>query len=306
VARALDPLLNDDKTRESGVLALERWADKDNVPSLIKMLDNMNGIIWNSAMRTLGRLQDERAAAPLAKQLTTFGRNHQAANALRALGRVAEKEVLKYLHHKDFFARTAVPGLLRGYGTTDAAILDQTVTDLESAEDQTRQLAADDLARRPLDAGKQGQVARALGGLLVDKIPAVRQAGMSALGKWATKDNVPALVTALQDAGLRAQAITLLGKLKDERAALPLAVLLPTPDRPRVGRALREIGPMAQSAVITVLKATPDVAARKEAWHILGAVGTRASLPVLAQLARADRANMNDARNAIKQIQTRK
>src|SRR5262249_25018130 len=39
VAGALEPLLDDAQTREHGARALGKWATKDNVPSLIKVLD---------------------------------------------------------------------------------------------------------------------------------------------------------------------------------------------------------------------------------------------------------------------------
>jgi predicted Zn finger-like uncharacterized protein len=311
VAKALNPLLDDSRTVEPGVGALKKWATKDNVPSLIKALDNPTHAVWQGAMDTLGRLRDERAAKPLVDQLLQPPRRGAAEAALRNLGRVAEKEVIKHFLNKAFFVRTAVANLLRNYGTADGVILDQVTDDLESSDADTRRLAAEEVGKRPVDAGRQAKVAKALDGLLADKELRVRQAALRAEEKWATPDSVPSLVGALDDNALRRQAITVLGKLKDERAAAPLALLLDRPgDRRSASRALQEIGPKAEAPVIQALSST-DKNTRREAVRILGAIGTRKSISWLQklgrlELARRDMAMANECKAAIVKIASRK
>jgi HEAT repeat protein len=312
VSKALDPLLPEEKTRLAGVKAVARWATRANVPSLLALLGDASAAVWGSAVETLGRLQDARAAGPLAKLLLDAVRREAAVRALRALGKAAgEKEVLKYLHHKDAAARAPVPDVLRGYGTAEVAILDQTVSDLESTEDPRRRLALDDLARRKRNPARRDKVAKALEGLLTDLDPKLKTTAMSALGEWASKDNTPALVGALRDPQLKDAAIALLGKLKAEQAVGALLALFPGPDRAKVTKALQQIGRPAESGTVALLNTAlsgGDLKLVKDLIRLLGNVGTRGvSLPLLQRLAanKASKAIANDCKNAIKKIQNR-
>src|SRR5262249_6681242 len=130
VALALNPLLDKASTREAALGALPRWVTRDNIAPLVKLLDETSPLVWGPAMDALGETKDEQAAEPLAKKLLDFGKNGRAKMALRALGGIGEKEVLKYLHHKNLFARTAAAELLRGYGTDKDTIIAQTLSDL--------------------------------------------------------------------------------------------------------------------------------------------------------------------------------
>jgi HEAT repeat protein len=288
-------------------VALARWATTDNVPALLKALENPASQVWRPALAALGRLKDERAVAPLTRLLTDPNRSADARLALKSFGAGAQKEVIKHLHDKDLAVRQTVAALLRDYGTPEAAILDQTVRDLSSRETETRRLAAETLAARRPGAVRDVKVSGNLEVLLSDPDVRVKSAAMRALREWATKENVPALVAALEDRALRDQAIDLLGKLKDERAARPLADLLGKPARrARASKALQELGPKAEEAVLAVLQTPIDPLGRKEIYHILGAIGTKASLPLLTKFSRIDRLYAADCREAIKKIQTRK
>jgi HEAT repeat protein len=95
-------------------------------------------------------------------------------------------------------------------------------------------IAAEWLATTPVDPGRQAEVAQALNPLL--DWPEAQEQALKALGRWATRDNVPALARLLNDPtgkGWRS-ALEILSKFKDNQAAVA-AVAEPTcssPTRP--------------------------------------------------------------------------
>jgi HEAT repeat protein len=292
VSKALNPLLPEPKTREAGVKALARWATRENVPGLLGLLGEPSPAIWKSALAILGRLQDRRAAGPLAKLLFDPERRAGAVQALRELGQAAgEKEVLTYLHHKDEQVRALVADLLRHYGTADPALLDQTITDLGSTEVETRRLALGDLARRKRDDERGDKVASELEQLLTHRDGEIKKAALRALGVWASKKNAKALVSAFADPDLKDDAIALLGKLKAEQAVPALLSLFPGPDRAKVTKALGQIGPPGEKSVLTAVLSVvrqPDPNPNnvvRDLIRLLGDIGTReVSLPGLESL----------------------
>jgi HEAT repeat protein len=308
VAKAIDPLLTDPDLRETAAQSLASWATKENVPSLIKLLAIEQGNAWRPAIDILGKLKDERAAESLAKSLTNFFRRGPAQNALQTLGPVAEPEVVKYLHHKDNGVRQVVDTLLRGYNTKDSVRLDQTIADLGAAEVETRQAAAEDLTRTKLDKNKQAEVSQALDKLLTDSDARVRQTTARALKVWATNVNVLTLNTLLDgnDPFLKDRAFELLGQLKDERS-IPVLLqhLMPLGDRSKASTALKAISRGVEKPVLQALPAQQDLGIARELIHILGAVGTKTSIPILRAYATRVRQLQGDALNAINQILAR-
>jgi len=142
VAKTLDPLLSEKDSFWLALNALQVWATKDNVPSLAKLLDtdSLQGVPGDGnhkAMQILGKLQDERGAAAVARFMQNFFSRESAVNSLRAMGPVAEKAVLKYFKHGDGGVHGAVDSLLRGYGTKTSAIALQCVDDAQNATDQS-------------------------------------------------------------------------------------------------------------------------------------------------------------------------
>jgi predicted Zn finger-like uncharacterized protein len=133
-------------------------------------------------------------------------------------------------------------------------------------------------------SSRREEVAAALGALLQDRNNAHRRAVVTALYVWGTKDNVPALLPLLgdrEDGGVRAAAVKTLGEIRDERAAEPLARLLPNFFvRRDVVVALRKIGSKAEKAVAAYLTHA-DAGTRVEACKLLGAIGTTQSKPAL-------------------------
>jgi hypothetical protein len=318
VAQALEPLLDDGQTREEGARALAKWATADNVPALIKALDSEGGNAWRSVIEALTRLKDPRASAVLAAQLGVFPRGDDAARALQAIGPAAEKEVVKYVHDKNFGVRQKASQLLKRFKTKDDVLITQCVADLGSMEMETKRLAAEDLAKiNNVDTARRDEVARALDPLLTDTDFRVQGAAVDAMGKgWAIKDNAPGLAKVL-DTASRDKALLILIALKpieDEQVLALVAQHLQKPDRGKFSVALVQMGKPAvvERLALQVLgNPANDHFTREEALKILltPGIGGRASIMPLQNVARAlaqtDRTLATQCLQAAKVIQAR-
>jgi predicted Zn finger-like uncharacterized protein len=146
--------------------------------------------------------------------------------------------------------------------------------------------ASDSLARMKPEALMRPKVVEALKALINDRTPLVpRNAAVKALAVWGTALEVPYLIGLLddQDGGVKEEAITALGKMKDARAADALSLKLADFfQRGRASQALKDIGSAAEKAVLTQLQ-HPDGGVRAEACRILKVIGTKNSYPSLLQ-----------------------
>ncbi len=117
VVKALEPLVDDADhfSRHWAIEALGVWGNKDAVPILLKAMKNKD--TRGDAMKALGRIKDERAAEPIAERLEEFFDRHEAEEALKQMGPVAEKAVLAHLNHHDWQVRTTVCDILGVIGT---------------------------------------------------------------------------------------------------------------------------------------------------------------------------------------------
>ena len=122
VAKALEPILEDKDfwTRKACIAAIGVWGTKENVPGLLKLVADENVFIRRDSITALGKLQDERAAEPIAKRLTDFGDRGHAAQVLRQIGSKAEKAVIPYLSHSDWGVRMEACHILKDIGTKDS------------------------------------------------------------------------------------------------------------------------------------------------------------------------------------------
>ena len=130
-----------------------------------------------------------------------------------------------------------------------------------------------------------------------------------ALATWAKPETIPLLIKVLDETALlvKLAAIDALGKLKDARAAEPLAKLVAEPG-PRVQaiNALRSLGSLAEKAVQGLLMHT-ESEVRREACRLLQEIGTAASLPTLQTAAGdTDKAVASAAKAAAEAIEKRK
>ena len=114
---------------------------------------------------------------------------------------------------------------------------------------------------------------------------AVRTEAAAALATWGTPETVPALIGALTDGDsfVQQKAMETLAKLKDPRAAGPLAACLKA-DRHHAADCLKRFGPGAEEAVLPYLE-DADGWVRLEAANVLREIGTARSLPALRQAA---------------------
>lgn len=295
VAEGLSPLLNDGRpdVRLVGLKALTVWGTADTVSAIIRAVDDDSNDVRQLAIQTLIRLKDLRGAEAIAGRLTNFFDRELATRALQDMGPAAEKVVVKYYHHKDNDVRDRARRLLQEYHTQPGMILDQTALDLKSGEKSTRVACAEWLTHQQQVKANRQAVAAALETLLTDSDPNVRKVGMKALCKWASKDNVPALIQVLKDnetplgtGEMGKLAMQTLGEIKDERGVAPVATqLLNFFDREEAARVLIAMGPMVEKIVLTGLT-NQDAAVRKLVCLILAEVGTKASLSPLKRTAR--------------------
>jgi predicted Zn finger-like uncharacterized protein len=117
VVMALEPLLNDSDlfTRKFAIEALGVWGNKDALPLLLNAMREKDN--RGEAIKALGRLKDERAAEPIAERLEEFFDRHEAEEALKRMGPIAEKAVLTRLNHHDWQVRMTVCDILGAIGT---------------------------------------------------------------------------------------------------------------------------------------------------------------------------------------------
>jgi predicted Zn finger-like uncharacterized protein len=314
IVQALEPMLNDSDhfAREPAGKALCRWATKDNVPALIKCLDNDSREVRKAAATALGNFKDERAAPALARQLTRVFEAKDYGQALEALGpALAEKEVVKYYFDNDHGAQEEARRLARAFGTKPEVIAEQAARDLKNADDRHQTDICKWLTENPpTDEKRRAEVGPALDPALRSTNRWTKEAALKAAIQWGSKDNVPALLGVLGDTGFgnadfRLLAIQALGKIKDDRAAATLTVSLLIPaEREQAAAALIAIGPGAEKPVLTGLKSA-DPVARALACRILKTIGTKESLKDLETCAAKDRvpgvkAEAKDALAAIK------
>jgi HEAT repeat protein len=279
-AHALEVLLRDSDalTRDNAARALVTWAGKENVPALVRAVNDESPRTRLAAMEALAPFKDPRAAAALAARLET--EPAEAGAALEAMGPVAEKEVLRFYFDGNRASGVEARRLLHAYGTKDELLLAQAVTDVKGADPGRVQEACRWLAKAPRDARLLAEVSKALNGPLTDASPATRAEAVRAVAVWVTRDNVPGLVTVLRDfpddffarenTAVRQQAIDTLGKVKDEKAAAALAGQLAAvpADRAVATGALITLGPVAVPEVNKLFDHA-DPAVREAARRVL-------------------------------------
>lgn len=122
VTRALALLLesNDALIRQAAAKALAVWCTKDQVPVLIKALDDESLSVSEPALEALGKLKDERTIEPAVRMLKARKHPSLAVTALTALGGIAENAVLPLLAEADADVRYDACQILRVIGGAKA------------------------------------------------------------------------------------------------------------------------------------------------------------------------------------------
>ncbi len=156
VAKALEVALGagDVESRAAAAKALSAWATTANVQALIDELDHKdmgffnNGGTFQPCLDVLVRLQDPAGAEAIAKHLKDFGDGRtKAYNALRAMGKVAEKAVVVYPNDPDPDVASYAKKLIKEYGSGGDVVLDATLANLTAQDGKQRRAACDALAK---------------------------------------------------------------------------------------------------------------------------------------------------------------
>ncbi len=319
VAAELERVLNgnDRLVAQKSLDALYVWATLAQVPSLLRALDDSSTFVRRGAIQALGPLKDERAVAPVAKFLPSFGEREVAGRSLIAMGPMVESEVRKYLTSPDRFAREEASRVLRQVGRADPErdAFDAALGGLKDRWGQSK--ALEWFAAANPNHPRRAEVAAELARLLADRSSLVRTDAAKALVVWATPGQVPAMIAALREerssVGAGPSLIEALGKQKDRRAVVPLARQLPNAFlvKPAV-KALIALGPIAEDEVGKYL-VHERYTAREGACQVLAEVGTPKSLPALREVLAKARREMyggyhlvaEAARDAISSIEPR-
>jgi HEAT repeat protein len=269
--------------------AFNRWAGKENVPTLVHIVSKIRSTVWDNvyrhnAMRALGRLKDPRGAEVLAKKLDDFFDRGVASEALAELGAGAEKAVVPFLNHPGpFGTREAARKLLKGYNTRDDLLLTQCLIDLDSTEGERKTAAVQWIALTNVDAKRRPEIARGLNKAIQNEGSLRNQDLRTAIEKWATTDTVGKLIQILDQEKLGGhETIRLLGKLGDANGVKAIARQVGNFFNGNEAKAaLKNAGPRAEPAVVEVMTTTQDGRVRTECARFLGEIGTRGSIQAL-------------------------
>jgi predicted Zn finger-like uncharacterized protein len=283
VTAALEPLLFDGDVNgplnpDLLLRAYLRWAGTDNVPAMLRLVENPTLPCWDPAktglvMTAFGKLKDERAVDALAERLPDRVLHDQAVNALKLMGPRAEPAVLNYLFDDDPGTRLRAGQLLADYGTPVKTIAAEAMNRLKSNQADVQRTAAAWFAENPpANEAQKAEAARLLIRLLDNLSPKVNAQALRALRLWATKDCLPQLLAfavRVNKAGATDPALLdVLAQFPDETAAEAIALQLKNvAQRGKAVQALLKLGPAATKAVLGYIN-SPDAGVRKEARSI--------------------------------------
>jgi hypothetical protein len=291
------------------VRAYLHWADRDNVPDLIRYVDNptvpSRDVNRTSlAMQKLGELQDGRGAEVLAKQLPNADLHDAAVSSLKLMGPEGTFAVIDYAFDDDPNTRQRANDVLAAYHTRPDAIAEAAMTRLRLPTAESKRHAAYWFAENPpVNDEQKAEVSKLLTSLLDDLSPRTNGAALRALQLWATKDSLQSLVAfasrqAKLPSGSEARKndgplLKVLSQFTDATAAEAMASLLLDPEqRDKAFQALLKLGPVAGPATLQYFN-HPDPAIHKEARRLAKAL----EIPDQRQLEQT-LADVADARKA--------
>jgi hypothetical protein len=119
VAKALDPLLDDENLRREALRALKIWATNDSVPKLLTLLSAEDRFMRREAMQVLVGLKDPRVVTHLASSFADddHSTRYEAARHLRAMGPAAESALWPHTTSSDWQAAMEACNVLKDIGT---------------------------------------------------------------------------------------------------------------------------------------------------------------------------------------------
>ncbi len=119
VIEALKPLLSE-RNAHTRLLALKAhvvWAGKEGVEQYYDLLTDEEPAVRQVVIEALGKLEGGRAAEAIASRLTVMVDRRAALQALRDIGRPAEKAVLPFLGNRDWSTRVIACHILADIGS---------------------------------------------------------------------------------------------------------------------------------------------------------------------------------------------
>jgi hypothetical protein len=154
LAAAIVPHLASDDLflRQWSAEALEKWATSEEVPALVKALDDKHIFVTHAVLRALGKLQDPVAFPAMVAKADELGVRNQVMQALKAAGPAAEKDVLALLAHNDWQVRMEACNVLAEIGG------EASKRQLQTAANDDSNALVKSRAQAALDAiGKRGK-----------------------------------------------------------------------------------------------------------------------------------------------------
>jgi hypothetical protein len=307
IAGAIVKLLGERSSNIVGYAAgaLPTWVVLDNLPAVFEALERTQAP-HRQLLAVLGEVKDPRCAEVLGTWFLKEGR--AASRAFQKLGpNLAEKEVLKFLHHPDNNAHGEARRILQAFKTSDDALVDQTLVDLKSDEPKRRFAAASWVEQRDRQAPRRAELVKEVEPLVAEREADLFRPALKVLLKLGTADNIPAFEAFLKAgiSGDRRAIYLFLGKTKDARAAALLVRELDARDGGAAREALKACGPAAEGVVCKLLESDRRQA-RLAAVNVLQTIGTKASIPNLEKAKRDnDRMVAEGAKKALRQIADR-
>jgi len=321
VAKALAKRLDDpdEGVQRDAIQALGVWGDQMAVKTLTASLKNPSYRPWKEATQALAKLSHTSDTAEFiagwAKKdgrlvmgaLQEIGPPAEPAlialitsqvdwpirvDACKVLGVIGSKQSIpalqeSALNKKDGLVAMAAENALKtivGKPLTDSQ-WEATLEDLKSPDPNRRREAAERLAVAEPDAGRRAAAASALAAALVEKDDRVLGEVVRALKTWGTVESAQALIDRCNDQSFRPwrEALEALAHI-DPSPKTAEAIIARMPDDARhCSNLLRELGPVAEPALLKAFQSAADPRVRREAGRALETFGTDASLAILRQ-----------------------
>jgi serine/threonine protein kinase len=112
---------DDQFTRTGALRALGVWGTPKEVPALINALGHSDVFTRREALKVVGPFRDKRALPLVIRGFKEFQTREAAGVALRAMGPMAEKDVLTFLAGDDLFLKVDAIKVLKDIGTDASA-----------------------------------------------------------------------------------------------------------------------------------------------------------------------------------------
>jgi HEAT repeat protein len=204
---------------------LPMWAEKEDVPGLVIMLDDNRKEIVRAAAQSLGKLKEESALP--AMQAKFVSDPEGIGPALKPFGPKIESFAADHLFHENQKVRAEAVKLMEGQPNRAKLWFDRALAAL--ANDKQRRQASEWLGQANLSDEQKVQAANAIAKVLEDKAVKIPDELAVVFGETATKDHVPLLVelTKNRHDPVRRNALKGLARLGDERGLPAMADLFP-------------------------------------------------------------------------------